>query len=225
MKYLPTYIHKSIMKGIYYFLLLLSLNSCDNELNTKISSEQIIDSLKIELNNAQKEIESLELELEKELKQDELKIASVQLTDSLELKTNIIDNETDLQNIDPIRTDTLKQSFKNENFHSFFWKFMTDSIFQLDRVKFPMEYITWKEYIGGEIDTIKIQKTEWEHDTFYINTASERTQIYDNFNLSFRPSNERLLHWYGVESGGDAKYYFSGYNGKWYLIKKVQLGD
>ena len=115
--------------------------------------------------------------------------------------------------------------YSNEKFNSFFWNFMTDSTFQVSRIKFPMKYITWKDELGGDIDTIKINKTEWKYDSFYINTASERTQIYDNFNLNFRPSNERVLHWYGVESGGDIKYYFIGFNGKWYLTKKEQLGD
>jgi len=53
----------------------------------------------------------------------------------------------------------------------------------------------------------------------YFNSISERIQVYDNFNLEFRPTNERLLHWYGVETGGDVKYYFQGFDGLWYLIK------
>ncbi|WP_242134106.1 DUF4348 domain-containing protein [Aestuariivivens marinum] len=110
--------------------------------------------------------------------------------------------------------------FNNENFDSFFWKFMTDSTFQISRINFPLKYISWKESIGGEIDTIGIKKAEWEYDLFYLNTASERTQIYDNFELNLRPSNERLLHWYGVETGGDVKYYFEGFNGKMVFNKK-----
>ncbi len=98
---------------------------------------------------------------------------------------------------------------------------MTDSTFQISRINFPIKHISWKENLGGEIDTIRIKKAEWEYDLFYLNIASGRTQIYDNFELNIRPSNERLLHWYGVETGGDVKYYFEGFNGKWYLIKKA----
>jgi len=115
--------------------------------------------------------------------------------------------------------------YNNEKFSSFFWSFMTDSTFQLERINFPLEYITWKDELGEDIDTIKLTKEHWKYNSFYINNASERTQIYDNFDLNLRPTNERVIHWYGVETGGDSKYYFSGKNGKWYLIKKEQLGD
>jgi len=112
-----------------------------------------------------------------------------------------------------------------EDFRRFFMKFMVDSVFQTNRIKFPLPYITWKEFPGEEIDTILIDKTNWEYDSFYFNIANERTQIYDNFELRFQPTDERLLHWYGVETGGDAKYFFKGVEGNWFLIKKEQLGD
>ena len=114
---------------------------------------------------------------------------------------------------------------ENENFDGFFWNFMTDSAYQIQRIQFPLPYITWKEELGGEIDTIMIPKSDWEYDSFYINYANERTQIYDNFDLQLRKTNQRLVHWYGVETGGDAKYYFEGHDGRWSLIKKEQLGD
>jgi hypothetical protein len=126
-----------------------------------------------------------------------------------------------LNNLEEKKTDV----YKNENFQQFFWKFMTNPKFQNERIKFPLTYITWKELPGEKIDTIKIEKREWTYDSFYINSASERTQIYDNFDLKFQPTNERLLHWYGVETGGDSRYFFKGYEGKWFLIKKEQLGD
>ena len=117
------------------------------------------------------------------------------------------------------------ENIVKEDFRKFFTKFMVDSLFQTDRIKFPLQYITWKEFPGEDIDTISINKANWEYDSFYFNTANERTQIYDNFELRFQQTNERLLHWYGVETGGDAKYFFKGFEGKWFLIKKEQLGD
>ncbi|MFC0878889.1 DUF4348 domain-containing protein [Saccharicrinis sp. FJH2] len=156
-------------------------------------------------NKLKHQIDSLSVELEK---------VKIEL-----LKTNNVNSKT--ENID----------FDNEDFDSFFWKFMTDSAFQTSRIKFPLKYITWGKTpygdvdLGGEIDTIQIIKDKWQYDPFYINFANERTQIYDNFELKLKPTNERLLHWYGVESGGDSKYFFKGIDGKWYLIKKEQLGD
>lgn len=135
--------------------------------------------------------------------------------------------------LDAQNTTSAKQSeeYTNEDFNTFFSKFMSDSVFQKNRIQFPLKYVTWRTTPGGEvdlggaIDTIQIKNSNWKYDPLYINSASERTQIYDNFELKYRPTNERLLHWYGIESGGDAKYFFQGLGGKWFLTKKEQLGD
>lgn len=115
------------------------------------------------------------------------------------------------------------KKFYNEDFNSFFYSFMTDSSFQKNRIKFPLEYNTY------DIDSMKdinlnIKKSEWKFNSFYFNSASERTQIYDNFELRLQPTNERMLHWYGIETGGDSRYYFEGYEGKWFLTKKEDSG-
>ena len=122
------------------------------------------------------------------------------------------------------KTETAKKlDYQNEDFNNFFYSFMTDSIFQKSRVKFPFEYQT-TDIDSMEELVINVKETEWEYNSFYINNASERTQIYDNFSLKFQPSNQRLLHWYGIESGGDSRYYFKGFKGKWFLIKKWDSG-
>ena len=118
---------------------------------------------------------------------------------------------------------TSTKNYKNEDFNNFFYTFMTDSIFQKSRIKFPFVYHTTDIDSMEELKII-IKETEWAFNPFYFNTASERTQIYDNFELKYQPSNERLLHWYGVESGGDSRYFFKGFNGKWFLVKKWDSG-
>jgi hypothetical protein len=151
--------------------------------------------------------------------------------DSLSIELDKVRAELMKQKEGSIVSVIEKENYQNEDFDSFFWVFMTDSAFQKSRIKFPLKCITWKTKLngdadlGGEIDTIQISETKWHYDPFYINFATERTQVYDNFKLKLRPSNERVLHWYGVESGGDAKYFFKGFDGKWYLIEKEQLGD
>ncbi|WP_323755821.1 DUF4348 domain-containing protein [Roseivirga sp.] len=124
-----------------------------------------------------------------------------------------------------------KDKSTNEEFWGFLWSFMTDSAFQIERVSFPLQYETWKEDeegypdLGGEIVIHKLTKDNWEHDYLYANSATERTQVYDNYEMSFRDTDERIIHWFGVESGGDAKYFFKAKDGKWYLVRKEQLGD
>lgn len=117
------------------------------------------------------------------------------------------------------------KEYANEDFMSFFWNFMSDSTFQVNRIKFPIKNVTWLEDPGDAIDTLIIEKSEWKYESFYINTANERTQIYDNYELKLQATNERVLHWYGVETGGDAKYFFKGFSGKWYLVSMENLGD
>ncbi|NCA84410.1 MAG: hypothetical protein EOM83_02425 [Clostridia bacterium] len=52
-----------------------------------------------------------------------------------------------------------------------------------------------------------------------------RPQIFDNFEGTLRDTDERLFQWIGTETGVDVKYYFKKIDGKWFLIKKENLGD
>ena len=112
---------------------------------------------------------------------------------------------------------------KNENFESFLIKFMGDTLFQLNRIKFPLEYVTWHDEMGEEIDTLSVNMADWKHESLYFNYATERTQIYNNFDLEIEDTNERVIHWYGIEHGMDRKYYFWRFKGEWFLIKSVHL--
>jgi hypothetical protein len=143
----------------------------------------------------------------------------------LNLSLKVSKLEAEKRNLEIELNSKKQERFDNEDFKGFFWRFMTDSAFQLSRIKFPLPFNTWKGDIGGEIITKNVNISDWNYDPFYSNSASERTQIYDNFKMQFQPSNKRLLHWYGIETGGDAKYYFEGFDGLWYLTKKEQLGD
>jgi hypothetical protein len=117
------------------------------------------------------------------------------------------------------------QDYDN-NFDTFLFKFATDKEFQIERIKFPLEFVTWEnpEEIGGNIVTKMIQKENWQHDYFYAN-QNYRPQIYDNFEGNLRNTDERLFQWIGVETGVNVKYFFKKIEGKWFLIKKEQLGD
>jgi hypothetical protein len=114
---------------------------------------------------------------------------------------------------------------KKEDFDKFFFKFSTDSIFQIERIVFPLEYITWKseDLFAEESDTFWIKQNEWEHDFFFMNN-SYRPQLYDNFQGELRDTEERLFQWIGIESGTNVKYFFKRIDGKWFLIKKENLG-
>jgi hypothetical protein len=115
---------------------------------------------------------------------------------------------------------------KHENFEKFLYKFSTDSIYQISRIKFPLEYKTWKlkrDYLG-EIETKLIKQEDWKHDYMFM-TESYRPQIFDNFEGILKDTNERLFCWFGIETGLNIKFFFKRIDGKWYLIKKEDLGD
>ena len=140
--------------------------------------------------------------------------------DSLRVQIELLQEE-----IQELKFD---KSFKsdNENFESFLFEFMADSVFQKKRTKFPLTYIHWKDgYHGDKIDTVKLTKENWEHKWLYMIGFSEVPQIYDNFEMELRPTDKRLLHFTGVETGTNSKYFFEIKEKKWHLTKMINLGD
>ncbi len=113
-----------------------------------------------------------------------------------------------------------------EDFNLFFFQFATEKEFQLERIKFPLEFVTWKneDEAGGEILITRIKKEEWQHDYFFMN-ENYRPQIFDNFKGELNDTDERLFQWIGTETGVDVKYFFKRIDGEWFLIKKENLGD
>lgn len=140
--------------------------------------------------------------------------------DSLRFQIGLLQKQ-----IRELKSDTATKS-DNENFDDFLHKFMTDSIFQIKRTEFPLTYVHWKnDYPGNEIDTVKLTTENWKHQWFYMIGFSEIPQIYDNFEMELRPTDKRLLHFTGVETGTNAKYFFETKENNWYLTKMVNLGD
>ena len=114
----------------------------------------------------------------------------------------------------------VKSDFVQEDFNDFFYKFMIEPDFQLSRVKFPLEFVKFKDgYPGDDIDTIYITKEKWQHNYYYLKKESIPI-IYDNYDMKFQNTDERLFVWAGVENGINVKSFFKRIDGKWYLIKE-----
>ena len=115
---------------------------------------------------------------------------------------------------------------ETESFESFFFTYSTDEDFQIERTKFPLEFVTWDNptEIGGEVVTKYITKETWEHNYFYMD-QTYRPQIFDNHEGKLRDTDERLFQWIGIETGVNSKYFFKRIDGLWYLIKMENLGD
>ena len=114
-------------------------------------------------------------------------------------------------------TTKINNQNKNEEFESFLYKFSSDSVFQINRIKFPLEYVTLNYDTYEEIKTT-IDKKNWRMDYLFMN-EEKRSQIYDNFSLSFKDTDERVFCWHKVENGINVMYFFKRIEGKWYLIK------
>lgn len=114
-------------------------------------------------------------------------------------------------------TSRINDQNKNEEFESFLDKFGSDSLFQINRIKFPLEYVALNYDTYDEIKTT-INKKDWRMDYLFMN-AEKRSQIYNNFSLSLKDTDERVFCWHGVENGINVLYFFKRIERKWCLVK------
>lgn len=106
-----------------------------------------------------------------------------------------------------------------EDFDAFFYVFCTDTAAQKQRVKFPLRKTTLLDSGHEKYDTTVFSAKNWKHQSFFVDYGlAYHSQIYDNFDLELRDSDERVFAWHGVESGVQVYYYFKRISGKWFLI-------
>lgn len=115
-----------------------------------------------------------------------------------------------------------QNSNESEEFEYFLLEFLRDMEFQIDRIKFPLEFIYYDSNadIDDDIKTVFKNKEEWKpfQDTVYVNQHYFR-RIYDNFDRKLEKSGERVFSCEGNENGLNVNFYFKLINRKWILIK------
>ena len=118
------------------------------------------------------------------------------------------------------------ESLVKEDFAIFLYRFSTGKAFQQSRVQFPLEVIQWKDPRRFFMGTVvkNLQAGDWSHDHLFIKEALI-SQIYDNHEGRLEDTGERLIHLTGNKNGTDKKYFFSLMGNKWYLTRKVDLGQ
>ena len=105
-----------------------------------------------------------------------------------------------------------------ENFDQFISKFAQDSIFQYNRILFPLHCVTWN-YDDDTEFVFTITINQWKFDKlFYYNGSDAYSVFYDNFDCKFRETDEMVFRWRGI-TDMDRRYYFKRINDKWYLVK------
>ena len=110
---------------------------------------------------------------------------------------------------------TTDKNVQGENFDDFFNKFRSDSIFQTERVKFPLTLVTWD--IDDNLATEEIDRENWRHlkleykdefGTREIDAYTQETKIYaDSAKIELR----------GVDNGIHVDYVFNKVDGQWTL--------
>lgn len=119
------------------------------------------------------------------------------------------------QDIKKIMTIALDKG--SEDFNNFFKKFTTDSLFQIERVKFPWTMMTWEL---GEDAPIKelIDRVDWKYTSFYYEDNYATRQI-DAYTQNIKNYGDTVkLEIRGVDNGIHTDYEFVKDNDKWFLV-------
>lgn len=110
---------------------------------------------------------------------------------------------------------TISKKIDQEDFNEFFKKFTTDSVFQVERTKFPFRVIWMTE--DGET-THETEKDNWTHSTFYYDDSYASRQV-DAYTQKIKQySDSVVLEQRGVDNGIYVDYKFIRDNGKWILF-------
>jgi len=128
------------------------------------------------------------------------------------------------------------QSFKIQNnnknieseFYSFFDKFKSDSVFQVNRINFPLEVeIYQKTNENGEdlFSKTYIKKEQWRYEPFNWDSTYIVRRL-DKYTQRFEVRNDTTtIHYEGIDNGINYMLIFIKRNGEWYFYKHFDLSD
>ena len=120
--------------------------------------------------------------------------------------------------------DSLKNSLNEEDFDDFFDRFKTDSLFQVERVKFPMTLKSW-DIDEDKPTTDEIEIGSWRHLRFEYNDEYAKREIdaYTQKTKVFVDSAKLELR--GVDNGILIDYDFIKLNGQWFLVSEKDYSN
>ena len=125
-----------------------------------------------------------------------------------EFKTDSLTVETSIDKVSPNI---------NEDFNKFFETFRNDSLFQLDRVSFPLTTMIWE--IGDDNPRkTTIQKDDWRFLNFHYDESFAKRQL-DPYTQEIKVYGDTVkLEIRGVDNGIYTDFEFARQKGKWYLV-------
>jgi hypothetical protein len=117
-----------------------------------------------------------------------------------------------------VKIEIIKDSLdlNKEDFYSFLCEFCKDSIFQKQRIKFPLDM----NYLDDDFNEVteNWNHEKWKFSRFYYDCDSIATLYYD-FQRTFKDTDLRILFIHGVENGINAQFTFERINGNWVMTK------
>jgi hypothetical protein len=100
-----------------------------------------------------------------------------------------------------------------ENFDEFYNRFHSDSLFQMSRIKFPLQ--------GGSAEDVEWTKENWN---------VLKTKIYDvdtsKFKIKYKRTDKKFTEKFWIENSGYwSEYRFEVIGGKWFLVYALYSND
>lgn len=137
--------------------------------------------------------------------------------------TSISDENT--KNKIEIKDYTNTQSFKNcnETFEDFFKQFGQDSIFQKNRIKYPLQYSVSDYDYSSNKDTLGIeliQRKNYNYLDFTVDKDAINNE-YDKYTFEIKKVNDTITHYehLGYDNGIQVSYKFKLIDGCWYMVE------
>ena len=120
--------------------------------------------------------------------------------------------------------DSVKTSLNEEKFDDFFGRFKTDSLFQIERVKFPLTTESWNTD-EDKPATDKVEIVSWRHLRFEYKDEYAKREIdaYTQETKVFADSAKLELR--GVDNGIFIDYDFKKLNGEWFLVSEKDYSN
>jgi hypothetical protein len=103
----------------------------------------------------------------------------------------------------------------DQDFNEFFEKFKADSLFQIERVKFPFRVHDY----DGEL-LIELKKSDWRHASFFYDEAYATREL-DAYTQGIKAYGDTIkLEYRGIDNGIWIDYEFLKGSGKWILVSE-----
>ncbi|WP_316633915.1 DUF4348 domain-containing protein [uncultured Flavobacterium sp.] len=115
----------------------------------------------------------------------------------------------------------------SEDFDSFFKKFAKDSIYQKERIVFPLKCKTPDEndLLGEKIQTKLIKSSNFEYMDFTVDSLAMKKET-DKYTIEKREKNGYMIYSrLGYDNGIYELYKFRQVEGNWYLVEIEDLSS